>query len=348
MDMNDFGERKKRILEVVIQHYVRTARPAASRMIVRDYDFPFSSATIRNVLAELEKEGYLTHPYTSAGRVPTDKGYRFYVDRLMELRELTQEEERQIEKEYQAEKKSLEEIMRKTSKMLSLVSHHAGFVTAPTLHKSFLKHIELVPVGDKSILAVLVTRAGLVKEKTIHLDYTLKRSHLYKISKLLSEKLSGLRLSEVKEEMNRIIEQESNKYIDLVQTAKSLMGQVFAPEETEIYLDGSANILASVKEDSDDYPELRAIFRVIEEKKIIIDIVRRLIRSGGVRVLIGRENIYPEMSGFSVVSSTYKSGNRAAGALGIIGPKRMEYPKMVALVDFVAKVVNNILNAEGG
>ena len=346
--MNDFVERKKKILQVVISHYVRTARPAASGLIVRDYDFPFSSATVRNVLAELEEEGYLTHPYTSAGRIPTDKGYRFYVDRLMEVQELTQEEEKRIEREYQAKRKGLEEVMRQTSKMLSLVSHHAGFVLTPTLDKSFLKHIELVPVGDKRILAVLVTRAGLIRQKTIQLNYELKRGQLYKISKLLSKKLSGLRLSQVKEEMDRIIEQESNKYIDLVRTAKGLIGQVLAPEETEIYLEGSANILASVEEDFYDYAGIKSIFRAIEEKKIIVDIVRRLIKSGGVKVLIGRENLYPEMKDFSVVSSTYKSGNRAVGALGIIGPKRMEYPKMVALVDFVAKVINDILNSEGG
>jgi len=346
--MNDFGERKKKILQVVISHYVRTARPAASGLIVRDYDFPFSSATVRNVLAELEEEGYLTHPYTSAGRIPTDKGYRFYVDCLMEVQELTQEEEKRIEREYQAKRKGLEEVMRQTSKMLSLVSHHAGFVLTPTLDKSFLKHIELVPVGDKRILAVLVTRAGLIRQKTIQLNYELKRGQLYKISKLLSKKLSGLRLSQVKEEMDRIIEQESNKYIDLVRTAKGLIGQVLAPEETEIYLEGSANILASVEEDFYDYAGIKSIFRAIEEKKIIVDIARRLIKSGGVKVLIGRENLYPEMKDFSVVSSTYKSGNRAVGALGIIGPKRMEYPKMVALVDFVAKVINDILNSEGG
>jgi len=317
-------------------------------LIVRDYDFPFSSATVRNVLAELEEEGYLTHPYTSAGRIPTDKGYRFYVDCLMEVQELTQEEEKRIEREYQAKRKGLEEVMRQTSKMLSLVSHHAGFVLTPTLDKSFLKHIELVPVGDKRILAVLVTRAGLIRQKTIQLNYELKRGQLYKISKLLSKKLSGLRLSQVKEEMDRIIEQESNKYIDLVRTAKGLIGQVLAPEETEIYLEGSANILASVEEDFYDYAGIKSIFRAIEEKKIIVDIARRLIKSGGVKVLIGRENLYPEMKDFSVVSSTYKSGNRAVGALGIIGPKRMEYPKMVALVDFVAKVINDILNSEGG
>ncbi|MFQ5867721.1 MAG: heat-inducible transcriptional repressor HrcA [bacterium] len=347
MDMNRFGDRKKKILQVVIRHYVRTARPVASRMIVKDYDFPLSSATVRNVLAELEEEGYLTHPYTSAGRIPTDKGYRFYVDRLMEVQELTHKEERRIEREYPGKRKGLEEIMRRTSKMLSLISHHAGFILGPTLDRSFLKHIELVPLGEKRILAVLVTRVGLIRHKTIQLNYDLKRNRLYKISKLLNDKLSGLSLFQMKEEMNRIIEQESDEYLNLLKITKGLIGQAFASEESEIYLEGSANILASVKEDLYDYAGVRSIFRAIEEKRIILDIVRRLVRRGGVRVLIGRENLYPEMEDFSVVSSTYKSGNSVMGTLGIIGPKRMEYPKMVALVDFVAKVVNNILNSQG-
>ncbi|MBA7510163.1 Heat-inducible transcription repressor HrcA [subsurface metagenome] len=346
--MNDFKERKKKILQVVIRHYVRTARPAASGMIVRDYDFPFSSATVRNVLAELEEEGYLTHPYTSAGRIPTDKGYRFYVDRLMEAQKLTQEEERHIAREYRAKRRGLEEVMRQTSKMLSLISHQAGFILTPTLDRNFLKHIELVALGGKRILAVLVIQAGLIRHKTIQLNYDLKRSQLYRISKILNEKLSGLPLSQMREEMNRIIEQESNKYLGLLQTAKGLIGQAFTSEESEIYLEGSANILASVKEDLYDYAGVGSVFRAIEEKRIILDIVRRLVQSEGVKVLIGKENLYPELKDFSVVSSTYKSGNRVVGALGIIGPKRMEYPKMVALVDFVAKVVNNILNSEGG
>lgn len=348
MDINGFGERKKKILQVVIRHYVKTAIPAASRMIVRDYDFPFSSATIRNVLAELEEEGYLTHPYTSAGRIPTDKGYRFYVDCLMEAQKLTQEEEKCIEKEYQAKKRELEEVMRQTSKMLSLISHHAGFILSPTLDRSLLKHIELVPLGGKRILAVLVTRAGLIRHKTIQLNYDLKRSQLYRISKLLNEKLSGLPLSRIREEMNIIIEQESDEYLGLLRAAKGLIGQAFTSEESEIYLEGSANILASVKEELYDYAGVDSVFRAIEEKRIILDIVRRLVKSEGVKVLIGRENLYPELKDFSVVSSTYKSGNKVVGALGIIGPKRMEYPKMVALVDFVARAVNNILNSEGG
>ncbi|MFB0527947.1 MAG: heat-inducible transcriptional repressor HrcA [bacterium] len=348
MDINGFGERKKKILQVVISHYVKTARPVASGMIVRDYDFPFSSATIRNVLAELEEEEYLTHPHTSAGRIPTDKGYRFYVDCLMEAQKLSEEEERRIEREYRAKRRELDEVMRQTSKMLSLISHHAGFILSPALDRSFLKRIELVPLGGKRILAVLVTRAGLIRHKTIQLNYDLKRSQVYRISELLNEKLSGLPLSQMKEEMNRIIEQESNKYLGLLQAAKALIGQAFTSEESEIYLEGSANILDSVTEDLYGYAGVGSIFRAIEEKRIILDIVRRLVNSEGVKVLIGRENLYPELKDFSVVSSTYKSGNRVMGALGIIGPKRMEYPKMVALVDFVAKVVNNILNSEGG
>jgi len=348
MDVNGFGERKKKILQVVISHYVSTARPVASGIIVRDYDFPFSSATVRSVLADLEKEGYLTHPYTSAGRIPTDKGYRFYVDRLMEVQKLTQEEERRIEREYLTKRREMEEVMRQTSKMLSLISHHAGFILSPALDRSSLKHIELIPLGEKRILAILVTHAGLVRHRTIQLNYDLKRSQLYKISKLLNKKISGLPLSQMKGKMNRIIEQESSQYLNLLQAAKGLIGQAFASEESEIYLEGSANILASIKEESYDYLRVRSIFRAIEEKRIILDIVRRLVKSDGVKVLIGKENLYPEMKDFSVVSSTYKSGNKVVGALGVIGPKRMEYSKIVALVDFVAKVVNNILDSEGG
>jgi len=348
MEMNKSGERKEKILQVVISHYVRTAKPVASGVIVKEYNFPFSSATVRNVLAELEEEGYLTHPYTSAGRVPTDKGYRFYVDGLMEVPRLTEEEERRIEREYRDKRRELEEIMRQTSKMLSLFSHYAGFILSPTLDRSLLKHIELVRIGDKRVLAVLVTEAGLVRDKTIELNYNLKGSQLYKVSSLLNKKLSGLPLSQIREKMNKIIEQESSKYLGLLKAAKGLIAHAFASGDSEIYLEGSANILASVQEYANDYAGMSSIFRAIEEKRIILDIVKRLVKSDGVRIIIGKENLYPEMEHLSVVSSTYKSGDSVAGVLGIIGPKRMEYPRMVALVDFVARVIKNILNLEGG
>jgi len=349
MDMNKATRRKEKILQVVISHYVRTAKPVASGVIVKEYGFPFSSATVRNVLAELEEEGYLTHPYTSAGRIPTDKGYRFYVDGLMEAARLTKEEERRIEREYRDNRGGLEETMRQTSKMLSLFSHYAGFILSPMLDRNSLKHMELVRIGAKRVLVLLVTEAGLVKDRTIELNYDLKGSQVYKISSLLNKKLIGLPLSQIREKMNEIIEQESNKYLYLLKVAKGLITQAFALGESEIYLEGSANILAFIQEYAKDYARVNSIFRAIEEKRIILDIVRGLAKSDGVKVLIGKENLYPEMEHLSVVSSPYRAGNRMAGALGIIGPKRMEYPKMVALVDFVANLINNILNsAEGG
>jgi len=344
----DRWNRKKKILQTVISHYARTGKPVASSMIVRDYDFPFSSATVRNILSELEEEGYLTHPYTSAGRIPTDKGYRFYVDRLMEVQKLTGEEERRIEREYRVKRRGLEEFMRQTSKTLSTISHHAGFILSPALDKSFLKHIELIPLGDSNILAILLTHAGLIREEVIQLKYDVDIQQLYKVSRLLNRRLSGLRVSEVREEISKLVEEESSEYLKLFEAAKWLVSQALASQESEIYVEGSANILASMRENLHDYAGVRSIFRALEEKRIVLDIVRRLTRSEGIKVLIGKENLFPEMNNFSVVSSTYKFGNRIVGALGIIGPKRMEYPKMVALVDFVAKIVNDMLNLEGG
>jgi len=316
-------------------------------MIVRNYGFPFSSATVRNILAELEEEGYLTHPYTSAGRIPTDKGYRFYVDCLMDVEKLREEEERRIQREYENRRKGLEDVMRQTSKMLSLISRYAGFILSPPLDRSFLKHIELVRLGDKRILVVFVSRSGLVTHRTIQLDYEPKQNELHKISKILNQRFFGLSICQMEEKLKTIIELESNRFLNLMEIVRNLVSQAFAYRESEIYLEGSANILAYAEEDSVNYAEVNSVFRAIEGRRFLADIVKRLVRNEGVKVLIGSESSYPQMMDLSVVASRYSCGNKVAGALGVIGPKRMEYPRIVALVDFISKVLDNVLN-EGG
>ncbi|MBU4128778.1 heat-inducible transcriptional repressor HrcA, partial [bacterium] len=192
-------ERKKRILGAVVHNYITTAVPVGSRNIAKKYKLGLSPATIRNCMADLEELGYLAHPHTSAGRIPTDKGYRFYVDSLMEQEDLSSEEKRKIEKEYSHKMNRIDEIMEETSQVLSLISHYTGLILAPNLEKSIFHHLELVSLENGRILSILITGSGLVKNKIIEAEEILPEERLEEILNLINDRLSNLPLKRIKE-----------------------------------------------------------------------------------------------------------------------------------------------------
>src|SRR4029077_6264522 len=181
--------RKRKLLQAVIYHYVRTAKPVGSHVIVDKYNFGMSSATVRNLLSDLEKEGYLVQPHTSAGRMPTDKGYRFYVDSLLDIQTLASSEEDRIKKEYAARAKELEDLMVSTSHMLSNLSHYTGMVLSPRLDKTLLRRLQLIPLGGNQILVVVVSQSGLIRHRLVSLQRSIPSERLGAISNLLNERL---------------------------------------------------------------------------------------------------------------------------------------------------------------
>ncbi|MBI3292681.1 MAG: heat-inducible transcription repressor HrcA [Elusimicrobia bacterium] len=341
-------ERKRKILLAAVHHYIRTARPVASSLIEERFGFGWSSATIRNVLMELEAEGYLNHPHPSAGRIPTDKGYRFFVDSLAEMQRLAVEEEARIRQEYERRLKEIEELMVGTSRMLSAVSHYAGFVMAPRLDRSFFQHLELIPLDRQRFFVILVAQSGLVKHRIVETKEPIPAERLARITRLLNESLRGLTLQQVRDEILDRIEAAAQEYQEVTALARDLSRETFdlRNEEEGFYVDGAENILSLP--DFQDTDRLRALLRLIEEKQILAEALQQHWQAHGVRVNIGSENHAPELEEVSVVSSTYLVGGRDVGILGIIGPKRMEYPRMIAVVDTVTRIVNEILKQWGG
>lgn len=338
-------ERGAQILRALLHEHILSAQPVGSMTLCERYEFDLSPATVRAVLSELEEEGYLTHPHTSAGRLPTDKGYRFYVDSLMEIQSLTLKEETHIREVYEGRLKELESVLLQTAHMLSALSHYSGFILAPKLDKSRLRQIQIVPLEGNKALVILVTQSGLVKHKMLELERRINAKTLERATRALNERLSGMLLSEVRENILQAIEEEETLAREVTETSRMLAREIFNLQEDELYLEGASNIL-TLPEFS-DHSKMRGLFRMIEEKRLLSSILNEQMKKGGMRVLIGEETREDAMKEMSVVSSTYKAGERVMGVLGILGPRRMEYPKMMAFVEFVGDLVNQVLSRSG-
>lgn len=336
--------RKRRLLQAAIYHYVRSGKPVGSQVIVDKYNFGMSSATVRNLLLELEKEGYLAQPHTSAGRIPTDKGYRFYVDSLLEVQTLATEEEDKIKKEYAARSKELDDLMISTSHMLSSLSNYTGLVLSPRLDKSLLRRLQLVHLGGSQILVVVVSQSGLIRHRVVNLNRVIDPKRLAYISETLNERLSGMPLSEVRTQILDHIESVEQEQAETFHLARDLAREAFdlQPQENNVYIDGRDKIFSFPE--LDDYSQLSGLMKMIEEKNLLADVLAKAMKKDGLSVKIGAENAHPELHGVSLVSSTYKLGDNTVGVLGIMGPRRMEYGRMISLVEGVARIVNQMMN----
>jgi len=330
-------ERKKRILRAVVHNYIATALPVGSRSIAKKYKLGLSPATVRNCMADLEELGYLVHPHTSAGRIPTDKGYRFYVDSLMEREDLSLKDKTKIKKEYSHRMNRIDQIMEETSQVLSLFSRYTGLILAPNLEKSIFHHLELVSLENGRILSILITGSGLVKNKIIEVEEIFPEKRLEEILHLINDRLSNLPLKSIKE---FISDQLKIKTYSI--KIWKLMNQIFTWDGVEeLYLRGRINILE--QPEFKDLTLTKSIFQALEEKRLLVEVLSRPTSGEGVRVLIGKETRCRKIRDLSLVTSTYSINGRPVGILGVIGPRRMEYSKVVSLVDFTAKRVSEVL-----
>jgi heat-inducible transcriptional repressor len=343
-------DRKRRLLQAVIHQYIKTGKPVGSTFIAEQSHLDLSSATIRNVMAELEQEGYLTHPHTSAGRVPTDKAYRYYVDSLIELQRLAQMEEERIHRDYEARIREIEELMLSTSKTLSALSHYTGFVLSPSLEQAQLRHLELIPLDSRRVLVVLVSDSGVVKHRVVAFETSYPMDLIGPLSRMLNEKLRGCPFAQVRESLLDHIEDASQKQIDLFNLARRITRQAFdISDEGEIYLEGTGNILSLP--DFQNQEQMRSLVHLLDEKRALGELLAKDLTDGpgekkwpGVHVKIGAEMNYPDLRNLSLISATYTIKGRTVGVLGILGPKRMEYSRMISLVNSVSKAVSHVLS----
>lgn len=347
MDYSDLSERYRAILLAIIHSYIATAEPVGSRTLSKWYDLGLSAATIRNAMADLEELGFLNQPHTSAGRIPTDQAYRVYVDSLFEIPSLSREESERIDRNLKENLAELDHVMEAASKMLSMVSKQMGMVFLPKLSNLIFKRIQFIKIRPTQALAILVADSGLVHNKIIDMEEGISQERLEAISRYLNEEFAGLSLRGIREKIHSLMLKEKEEYDQLLQEAMLLGEKTFEQEEPhgEIYVGGTLNILEQ-PELVTNLQKMRAIFRAFEEKSDLIRILDRCLGDEGVGVLIGAESQLEGMEDFSIVTHTYHCGERAVGTLGILGPKRMEYPRVIAIVDYMAKAVSRILTGE--
>jgi len=338
VDPKVLEERKNKILQAVIHRYIKTAKPVASNVLCEGDDFDLSPATIRSLMSELENDGFLTHPHTSAGRIPTDKGYRQYVDSLIELQRLAIEEEVRVRHEYDSRIREIEDLLTQTSHVLSSLSNFSGFVLTPKTERNKLQHLELLRVSENKVLIVMVTETGMVRHKIIEAGISIEK--LSEMSRLLNQRLRGLSLNEARQRVVQEIEDIEREEKDVFSLFKKMSREMFDFDE-EVYIDGTNNVLTLPE--FHDYEPMRNILRLSEDRGILMHLLEKDIDREGVQVMIGSESSCKELKNLSVVSSVYKNGTSPVGVLGIIGPKRMEYPKMMAIVNAVSKCLNKLL-----
>ena len=345
-------ERKRGLLSWVIHHYIRTSKPISSQMVAKDAQFKLSSATIRNVLQELENEGYLAQPHASSGRVPTDKGYRFYVDYLMDVQRLASEEKERIQRSYQRHVDELDNLLVQTSRTLSTLSHSAGFVLSPKADAHEVQRLEMLPLGGRRYLILLVSKSGMIRHWPIELPFETDERRIASLNRFLNDFAVGRSIHDVQLEFLRRIEQAEREFQDMSALAKDVLNAVSSlARPDQLYVEGASNIMGAGEV---DMQKVRETVHMLEEKKRFSHLLHKQLedfarkpgagkKKGKVQVHIGAENMMPELRGLSIIATTYELKDHPAGVLGIVGPKRMHYGKMVALVDFISDTVSRAL-----
>jgi heat-inducible transcriptional repressor len=341
MQGRDITPRQRQILKAVIHDYISSGEPVGSRSIARHHWSDLSAATIRNVMADLEEIGYLSQPHTSAGRIPTDLGYRFYVDSLMARPRLSRVEESRIEKGISPNWGQAGELMQETSRLLSHLSRYTAVVLAPKLGQNTWRRVDFVHLSRERILVVLVADSGLVQQKVIMIDEVIEQPELDRISRYLNTLLGGVTLREVRSRIVSRMAEERDEFNQMMRRALELSSKTMEGEEGQVYIGGAANI--AHQPEFADVRKMKQVFSAFEEKSKLVKILDQCLSQGGLRIVIGGESEIRELRDLSLITSPYKSGDHVLGVLGIVGPKRMAYERMVALVDFTARLMSKIL-----
>ena len=321
-------ERKTKILQAIIRNYLETGEPVGSRTISKYTDLNLSSATIRNEMADLEEMGYIIQPHTSAGRIPSDKGYRLYVDTMMEQKdkELQEMKEMMLEKE-----DKMDTLLKQVAKLLAVNTNYASMISAPAVHKNKLKFIQLSRVDVNQMLAVIVMEGNVIRNNILPVSEELSDENILKLNILLNTHLNGLAIEEINLAMIQNLKQQAGIHSEIISNVVDAIAEgIKADEDLEIYTSGTNNIFK--------YPELadqkRAseIINTFEEKQMLTELVQDTLsdeNNTGIQVYIGDETPISSMKDCSVVTATYELGEGMRGTVGIIGPKRMDYDKVV-------------------
>ncbi len=346
-DNSDFlaNERVKEILHWVLATFIFTGRPVGSRTIARHSREQLSAATVRNIMADLEGMGYLFQPHASAGRIPTDKAYRFYVDYLLKRRDISKRDRDIIDRNLHMDDNA-EHLMARTSQVLSQVSKNVGIVVSPPISRVALKHIHFIKLADNRILVILVSRSGIVQNRIIHYVDEISQTDLDAAARYIVDNFKDKTLYEIKNQILQMVQKEQALYDKFMQRVITLSTHVFSEADsevqTEVYLDGASNLIKTPE--FSDINRMKLLFETIEQKNRLAALISRCIEGDAqeVRITIGAENALPGIEDCTLITSRYVVDEKTHGSLGILGPTRMEYGRAISLVDYVARLFGRV------
>ena len=342
---DSLNERSQNILEAIVKDYISSAEPVGSRAISRKHNFNLSPASVRNVMADLEEVGLLCSPHTSSGRIPTEKGFQYYIDTLLEVRNLNQSEKQDLRNSYRFQNMRMEDVMQEVGRVLSGISQYTGLVMAPKFVSTVFRQIEFIRLSQGRLLMIYVSETGLVQNKVIEADSTLTSRDLEQISNYLNSELNGLSIHEVRAKLKRELLQDRSQYDQIKKQALSLSCAALQDEvEDQLYVSGASLMLGQPEFSTPE--QMKRLIQAFESKKLLIELLDRGQSAQGVQIFIGSESSQIDLEGCSLITSNFSNQKGAIGTLGVIGPVRMNYSHVVPIVDFTAQLVSRVLDRE--
>ncbi len=336
------GSRDREILEETIRSFILSGEPVSSRSIAKMRGGSLSAATIRNVMADLEDLGYLAQPHTSAGRVPTRAGYHFYIDALMRSRGVSARQRRQIEETLSAVLPTADQLMASASHLLSELTRQIGIVIAPTLGETVLKSVSFVALTGSKVLCVVVSASGFVDNKVIETEKPASPEDLVRISNYLTDKFAGLTLRQSRDQLLKLMAEDRATMDRLLASAMDFAQQaLLESDRPDVLVEGTAALLN--QPELNDLERVRRLLETFADKAELVRVLSRLIDGPGVRVVIGRDSDLTSDLDFSLVATSYGIGDHQLGTVGIFGPSRMEYQKVIPLVNYFGERLSRVL-----
>ncbi len=335
------NNRERDILRAVVHHFILTANPVGSRQLAKKYGINLSPATVRNVMADLEEMGLLTHPHTAAGRVPADLGYRVYVNDLMESCELSSLEQEEIEKQFDGASQELDEILATTSRVLSSASSLLAVVVTPSLDDAVLQRVDLARLSDNRLLVVITLQSGPTRTIMVELEQSVSENHLQQLNQILNQRLAGLTLSSIREQIGDRMHNMPATPAGLIRLFVESAEKMFTfPDSGDIVIGGRSKVIE--QPEFSDPRSMRGIIELVEDKDIVVHLMSKQAVKRPVTISIGSENIDQRAKDLSVLATDYKTST-VSGKLGVIGPTRMDYSKLRSILEFTAKTVTRHL-----
>jgi heat-inducible transcriptional repressor len=332
------SKRIRQILTAVIREYITSAKPVGSRSLAKRHEIDLSPATIRNVMADLEDMGYLSQPHTSAGRVPTGKAFRFFVDSILDVRALTRQERDRIKRSYHPSKVDMTQTLKETCRILSVASNYLGLIISPEVSNMRFKHIQFVRLAPFQVLAIFVTTSGILQNKRLDTDEDFRQDYLDKMTRYLSTILSGLTLFEIRERILEEMNKEKIAYDRLMESALKLGERALVDtNDRELFMEGKVRIFDAPE--FSNIEKIKRLLETLEEKGFLLKLLDQSLKTPGVQIVIGSEFDHCEMAECSLVAATYGMPDSPRGTLGVIGPMRMNYSRVISLVDYTAQLL---------